>query len=132
MAALFALVTLISLIYVVLTVTTTRLYLQEVNQKLNQMLAANIVAETPLLQGGKVNHAAFEGLFHSLMVINPSIELYVIDAEGVILSYNAPLDRVKRDRVSLAPIRAFIAGTEEFPIRGDDPRRPQGRKVFSA
>ena len=131
-AALFALVTLISLIYVVLTVTTTRLYLQEVNQKLNQMLAANIVAETPLLQGGKVNHAAFEGLFHSLMVINPSIELYVIDAEGVILSYNAPLDRVKRDRVSLAPIRAFIAGTEEFPIRGDDPRRPQGRKVFSA
>ncbi len=131
-AALFALVATISLIYVALTVTTTRLYLQEVNQKLNQTLAASIVAETPLLQGGAVNQAAFEGLFHSLMVINPSIELYLIDPEGAILSYNAPPGRVQRDRVSLAPIRAFIDGAEAFPIRGDDPRDPQGRKVFSA
>jgi signal transduction histidine kinase len=131
-AALFALVASISLIYVALTVTTTRLYLQEVNQKLNQTLAASIVAETPLLQGGAVNQAAFEGLFHSLMVINPSIELYLIDPQGAILSYNAPPGRVRRDRVSLAPIRAFIEATEAFPIRGDDPRDPQGRKVFSA
>ncbi len=131
-AALFALMALISLIYVALTVTTTRLYLQEVNQKLNQTLAANIVAETPLLQGRTVNRAAFEGLFHSLMVINPSIELYLIDPEGVILFYNAPPGRVKRDRVSLAPIQAFIAGAEAFPIRGDDPRDLRRRKVFSA
>ncbi len=130
-AALFALVATISLIYVGLTVTTTRLYLQEVNQKLNQTLAASIVAETPLLQGGAVDQAAFEGLFHSLMVINPSIELYLIDAQGAILSYNAPPGRVQRDRVSLAPIRAFLAGAEAFPIRGDDPRDPKGRKVFS-
>ena len=130
-AALFTLVALISLIYVALTVTTTRLYLQEVNQKLNQTLAASIVAETPLLQGGAVNQAAFEGLFHSLMVINPSIELYLIDVEGRILSYNAPPGRVQRDRVALAPIKSFIDGAEEFPIRGDDPRDPQGRKVFS-
>ena len=88
-AALFALVATISLIYVGLTVTTTRLYLQEVNQKLNQTLAAGIVADTPLLQGGAVDKAAFEGLFHSLMVINPSIELYLIDTQGTILSYNS-------------------------------------------
>ncbi len=130
--ALFALVASISLIYVGLTVTTTRLYLQEVNQKLNQTLAAGIVAEQPLLRGGAVDQAAFEGLFHSLMVINPSIELYLIDPEGAILSYNAPPGRVRRVRVSLAPIRAFIDGSEAFPIRGDDPRDPQGRKVFSA
>jgi signal transduction histidine kinase len=131
-AALFALVALISLIYVGLTVTTTRLYLQEVNQKLNQTLAAGIVAEQPLLRGGAVDQAAFEGLFHSLMVINPSIELYLIDPEGAILSYNAPPGRVRRGRVSLAPIKAFIDGSEAFPIRGDDPRDPRGRKVFSA
>ncbi len=131
-AALFVLVASISLIYVGLTVVTTRLYLQEVNQKLNQKLAAGIVAEQPLLRGGSVDKAAFEGLFHSLMVINPSIELYLIDTEGAILSYNAPPGRVRRDRVSLAPIRAFIEGTESFPIRGDDPRDPLGRKVFSA
>jgi signal transduction histidine kinase len=130
--ALLALVSLISVIYIVLTVTTTRLYLQEVNQKLNQTLASNIVAETPLLQGGAVNQAAFGGLFHTLMVINPSIELYLLDPEGTVLAYSAPPGRVKRARVSLAPIKTFIAGGEEFPIHGDDPRNPQGSKVFSA
>ncbi len=131
-AALFALVCLISLIYVGLTVTTTRLYLQEVDQKLNQTLAANIVAETPLLQGGAVNQAALEDLFHTLMVINPSIELYLVDPEGAILAYNAPPGRVRRARISLAPVRAFLEGGEAFPIRGDDPRDRGGRKVFSA
>ena len=115
-AALFALVATIGLIYVGLTVTTTRLYLQEVNQKLNQTLAASIVAETPLLHGGAVDQAAFEGLFHSLMVINPNIELYLLDPDGAILSYNAPPGRVRRGRVSLAPIRAFIDGAEAFQV----------------
>jgi len=131
-AALFALVCTISLIYIALTVTTTRLYLQEVNQKLNRTLASNIVEEAPLLQGETVNQAALEELFHTLMVINPSIELYVVDPQGAILAYNAPPGKVKRARISLGPVRSFLAGGEEFPIRGDDPRDPRGSKVFSA
>ncbi len=131
-AALFALVCAISLIYIALTVTTTRLYLQEVNQKLNRTLAANIVKETPLLQGDAVNQAALEELFHTLMVINPSIELYVVDPQGAILAYNAPPGKVKRARISLGPVQTFLAGGEEFPIRGDDPRNPRDSKVFSA
>ena len=91
--AFLILIGLISAIYVALTLWATRLYLQEVNQKLNQTLASGIVAQTPLLQGGAVNQAAFRGLFHTLMVINPSIELYLLDPEGAILAYNAPPGR---------------------------------------
>ncbi len=130
--AFLILIGLISAIYVALTLWATRLYLQEVNQKLNQTLATGIVAQTPLLQGGAVNQAAFAGLFQTLMVINPSIELYLLDPQGAILAYNAPPGRVKRARVSVAPIEAFLGGAEELPIRGDDPRDPRGSKVFSA
>lgn len=130
--ALFVLICLISLIYIVLTVITTRLYMQEVNQKLNQTLAANIVAETPLLRSGEVNQAALEELFHTLMVINPSIEVYLVDPAGAILSYNAPPGKVTRTHISLAPITAFLTESQELPIRGDDPRDLGGEKVFSA
>lgn len=131
-AALCALVGLMSLVYLALSVYTSQLYLQEVNQKLNHGLAANILAESPLLGEGEVDEAALKALFHTLMVVNPSIEVYLVDAGGRILAYNAPPGTVKRERVALAPIERFLAGGEAFPIRGDDPRNPDGDKVFSA
>ena len=131
-AVLFGLVCALGVIYVALSVMTTRLYLQEVNQKLNHALAANIVSETALLRDGAVNQAALEELFHTLMVINPSIELYLVDPEGVILAFNAPPGNVKRARVSLEPVASFLGESAEFPILGDDPRHPSRTKVFSA
>ena len=128
---LFALIAVISVVYIVLAVATTRLYLQEVNQKLNQELARGIVAESALMPGGRVNQAAVEELFHSLRVINPAIEVYLIDPEGAILAFNAPPGKVVRVRVSRAPIADFLAGVHAFPITGDDPRDAGGAKVFS-
>jgi len=131
-AALFALICLISVSYLVLTLAATRLYLEEVNQKLNRSLAANIAGENDLVRQGVVNQAALERIFHNLMVINPSIEVYLVDPEGRILSYAAPPEKIRRRRIDLRPVRLFLDGAEEFPIRGDDPRDSGRRKVFSA
>ena len=130
--ALFALLALISLAYLALTVIATQLYQQEVSQKLNLALARHIVAETPLLNGGEVNHAELKHLFHTLMVVNPSIELYLTDAAGEILAFDAPREKVKRNTIDLGPVRHFIGGGGELPIRGDDPRDADREKVFSA
>jgi len=67
-----------------------------------------------------------------LMVINPSIEVYLLDPDGQILSYSAPKGIVVRDRVELAPVREFLEADSRLPILGDDPRDPKGNKVFSA
>ena len=64
------------------------------------------------------------------MTINPSIEIYWLDTTGAILAYSAEPAVVKRDRVALEPIRAFLAGAE-LPILGDDPRSHDARKSFS-
>ncbi|OQW30074.1 MAG: hypothetical protein A4E19_11000 [Nitrospira sp. SG-bin1] len=117
---------------ILLTLYATRLYFQEVNQKLNQTLAERIVSEQILMQEGRVNEAALKEIFHSLMVINPSIEVYLLDGRGSILTFSAPPEKVKRERISLDPIERFLSGAEDFPILGDDPRDLTRRKIFSA
>jgi two-component system OmpR family sensor kinase len=123
---------LVAILTLVLTFFTTRLYLAEVNQKLNRTLAGHLVSEEALLKDGKVNPGALKDVFHMLMVINPGIEVYLLDPRGKILAYSAPPGKVKRSRVSLIPVRAFLSGTSALPILGDDPRGPESRKVFSA
>ena len=66
-----------------------------------------------------------------LMVINPSIEIYLLDLDGNILAYSAPQDKVKRDRVDLQPVRKWLEGNVTIPLLGDDPRNPRRKKVFS-
>jgi len=108
------------------------LYQQEVAQKLNNELAAHIVAEQPLIQNREINQPALDHLFHQLMVINPSIELYLLDGQGAVIGYSAPAGKVKRSTVALAPIQQFLDGDARFPLTGDDPRNVDGHKVFSA
>ena len=108
-------------------------YSQEVNQNLNRNLAANVaVMMQPFLIDGVINEAGLEDLVHSLMVINPSIEVYLLDTEGNILSYVAPKKVVKLERVSLEPIGSFLESSPKKIIYGEDPRNPGEKKIFSA
>jgi two-component system OmpR family sensor kinase len=118
--------------YIALTLFTTKMYLQEVDQKLNQPLAEQLVTEKILMRGGKINEAALRDLFHMLMVINPNIEIYLLDPGGSILAFSAPPGTVKRKTVSLGPVKKFLNGSHPFPIFGDDPRDASRLKIFSA
>lgn len=129
--ALLALFVVTGIAYVSLTVVTTRLHLQEVTQKLHRSIAANIVKEQWLMRGDMINKAALKEIFTRLMGVNPSIEVYLLNGSGQILSYSAPAEKIKRDRVSLVPIGSFLSNTDDHPIRGDDPRSVDGQKIFS-
>jgi len=114
-------------------VQSARDYSIEVNQKLNRNLAGNTVdIVKPFLEDGKVNQEAVEDLVHSMMVINPTVEVYLLDKEGAILSYVAPEKVVKLERVSLTPIQDFLNDHRQSVIYGDDPRNPGELKIFSA
>ncbi len=116
-----------------IAVNSARNYSVEVNQKLNWNLAETTVRQIkPNFKNGEVNRGAVEDIVHSLMVINPSVEVYLLDTEGKILSYVAPEKVVKLKSVSLAPIRQFLDDTHQSIIYGDDPRNPGERKTFSA
>jgi signal transduction histidine kinase len=129
---LVGLVLLLGVLHVGSTWITTEAYIREVNQKLNLDLAEKIAEETSLIRAGSVDSAALEELFHSLMVINPSIELYLLDPGGRVLAFSAPAGKVQLESVSLEPIQRFLEVDGELPILGDNPRNPDRRKVFSA
>lgn len=108
----------------------TNRHQQEVIQKLSRDLAGHIAGHTDLISELKWNRAAVDDLFHMLMVVNPSIEVYLLDKNGHIDAHVAPPGRVQDDTVDLAPIRAFLGGAPA-PLSGDDPRDPDQGKIFS-
>ena len=118
--------------WIALTLFSTRLYQEEVDQRLNEDLAHYITQAYPLIEGGAVNQTALAELFDKLMVINPRIEVYLLDTEGRLLSYSAEPGKVKVDAVDLGPVRTWLDNDRAMPVRGDDPRNPDVRKPFSA
>lgn len=129
---LFILLCVVGLILNQLIRHSSDMYQQEVSQKLNSKLATNIVNDQLLIQGQQVNRDTLNALFDQLMVINPSIEIYLLDLQGKVMAYSAPEGKVKRSAIALGPIEEFLEQDERFPIEGDDPRDPTGQKVFSA
>jgi signal transduction histidine kinase len=130
--ALIAILAVTGAAWIALTLTSTRLYQEEVDQSLNAPLAQYIADAYPLIDGGEVNRPVLKELFDKLMVINPRIEVYLLDGEGTILAFSAESGRVTRETVDLVPVRAWIAGPDMLPLRGDDPRDTAGQKPFTA
>jgi signal transduction histidine kinase len=129
--ALFVLFCLVGAIFLVAALFSAHMYQQEVEQRLNRDLASHIVHEHILLQDGDVNPAGLEALFHDLMIINPSLEFYLLAADGKILSYSAAPGKVVREQVSLGPLQDMLDGEARLPVLGDDPRNRERKKAFS-
>ncbi|HUK99530.1 MAG TPA: sensor histidine kinase, partial [Nitrospirota bacterium] len=130
-AVLVGIFCLIGVLYILLTLYTTQMYFQEVNQKLNRTLAQNLALEQILTKDSQVNQKTLQDIFRMLMVVNPGIEVYLLDPKGTILAFSAPPGKVKRKIVSLEPLKRFLDGTSSLPILGDDPRDLKQNKIFS-
>ena len=103
----------------------------EVEQKLHVNLAEHIVHDNQLLNNGEIDKKALKHAFHSMMILGPSFEFYIIEKDGRISTYSAEDGKVKRKHIALAPLQEFIGGKTLFPIMGDDPRSQSRQKIFS-
>jgi signal transduction histidine kinase len=131
-AALFGLFLVVGGVTLVVTLVTSYLYQREVQQRIHRDLAAHIVSEELLIVDGEIAQEALKHVFHMMMVINPTIELYLLDPSGEILGYSAPPGKVKLARVNLDPVLEYVAGNPRLPIVGEDPRHPDALNIFSA
>jgi signal transduction histidine kinase len=104
---------------------------KEVIQSLSRGLAAHIAHDGALADANDINAPAVRRLFSQLMVVNPSVEVYLLDATGRVRADDAPPGHLKRDHVDLEPVNRLLSGAP-LPILGDDPRSLDKRKVFSA
>jgi len=120
-------------ITIYISVHSANKYSIEVNQRLNRGLAANMVhVIQPLMKNGVMSDEGMADIMHSMMVINPIVEVYVLDPEGKILKYVVPDKTVQLKKVNLEPIKKFLNDPEHSIIYGDDPRNPGEYKAFSA
>jgi signal transduction histidine kinase len=127
---LFSLI-LVSVIYLYISVYTAEMYFQEASQRLNQDVAKHIADENQCFLDGQANEDVLKEVFHDVMVINPSIEVYLLDKEGSILTYFAPNKKIKLTRVPLEPINEFLnVGASTF-VMGVDPKDGNMMKGFS-
>ena len=103
----------------------------EAAQKLHLHLAEYVVQNMNVFTDGHFDEERIKEAFHRIMLLGPVTELYILDPQGKILTYDAPDRKIKRSHVNLSPIKHFLQ-QEELPIVGDDPRSTSQQKIFSA
>ncbi|WP_187276327.1 sensor histidine kinase [Parahaliea maris] len=111
---------------------SSRRYHEEVTQRLNGAIAMYVTEQTTLIRDGAVNRTELERLAERAMIINPSVEVYLLDRRGHILGHALPPESVQAETVDLGPVKRLIDGRAQPPVYGTDPRSPGLEKVFSA
>ncbi|MEM9929218.1 MAG: ATP-binding protein [Bacteroidota bacterium] len=129
-----ALLLVVGTAYVMVSSYISEDYLAEMNQQLYGGIAEHTVQEVTPLVNGTVDTSEIQEIMESMMIINPSVEVYLLQPDGEIITYVAPYKRVVLDKVDLEPVKTFIAAKDgERPfIKGDDPRHPDKENIFSA
>jgi signal transduction histidine kinase len=105
----------------------------EVDQLLNREYATNISGELLAITSEDPTGKEIKEAIHYMMVLNPNVEIYLLDSEGLILSYFTGEGKtIKRDRIDPKPLELFQASNGYDSILGDDPRTDNEMKPFSA
>lgn len=141
----FLLLSLIGVSYMLITDYYANTLFLETNQRLHYNLADHLVEEkfkneSPFLENGEPNSDLFGNIMHEMMAVNRNIEVYLLDTLGLV-QYCVVLEKFEYQKntikVDLEPINEFIGQKDQTSgnfkiIKGDDPRDPGTRKIFSA
>lgn len=116
----------------IITITLARRYADESMQKLNANVASHMLNHVKPFVNGKLNEEAVETIMRSMMAVNPSLEVYIIDPQGKMLASVVLHKEVGPTTISVAPIKKFIEDKGTSLVYGDDPRNAGKPKIFSA
>ena len=122
----------LSAVYLYIAVWTAEMYYQEAVQKMGSQIAPQIVSENEFFAEGKPDQEVLKKLFHDIMVINPGLEVYLLDVDGKILTYYAPDKKILLESVDLAPVKEFVANEGKTFVMGNNPRKPDAHTTFTA
>ncbi len=111
---------------------------QESLQRLSHGLAQHIVEHWPEVTESKTTSqsaesgelAAREALLSMVMVVNPGIQIYILDARAKVTAFIGDASLVREPQVDMNTINQFLDGAA-LPIRGTDPMGSGERRIFS-
>jgi signal transduction histidine kinase len=115
---------------------SARAYFIESTQKLNAPIARYMAESTDLVTGDRIDTQALAELAERIMIINPSVELYLLDTQGNVIAQAANANRIAPIQVDLEPVVDFLslneAATTVDTVLGDNPLNPDEKRAFSA
>jgi signal transduction histidine kinase len=123
----------LGVVQTLVSVHSSMRFIDESDQKLNLNLARDLAKEFMPFLKDSIAYGDIMHTMHYMMVMNPRVEIYLLDGSGKILAFFAePGKTVKKDHVDLRPIQKFLHSAHDMPIEGDDPRNIGQKKIFSA
>ena len=129
---LIALLFVTAIVYSALSYSLTRQRIMGDLQRENAKLAGNLVTEIPQTLAGDIDRQYIKQLFHLMVIVNPDVELYFLDMDGVITSTSVDESTLLTNQVPLKPLRDFLQGdSSRFPLFAQDPREPDSPVTFS-
>ncbi|MBF6057500.1 sensor histidine kinase [Thiomicrorhabdus heinhorstiae] len=121
-----------SVVYLFVSYGMAHYYLQQVQTRIHLNMADTLIEDHRLVEHGKLDESAVSKTFERYMLLNPSLQIYLLDQQGNILRYAADKKKILRSQVSMQPIKAMLNQPDsgKWPL-GDDPRSLQEKKPFS-
>lgn len=113
----------------------------EFTQKLNRPIAMYMAENVEWVKEGRLDPKALESLAPHIMMINPSVEVYLLDASGrvvaPVLDDNNDVNNEETtlaratSTVDLVPVQRYLNEEIAYPIRGNNPAKPGENGIFS-
>ena len=128
----FALITILGVLFAALTHYATTHYHLASTQLLNKDVAAHIAKFASPYDRNGINKRKADSVFKNVMVLNPSTVVYFLDSAGNIMDFYGPKKEIKLWKISLENINKYILSEGQEYIKSPDPKDPSNDKIFSA
>lgn len=128
----FSVITVLGILFIVITYLATTNYHQASTQLLNKDVAAHIAEFTSPFDKDGINKQKADSVFHDAMVLSPSAEVYFLDTAGKVIAFHAPQAEIRLWTIPLANINKYIATQGQEYMKAPDPKDPSHPKIFSA
>jgi signal transduction histidine kinase len=117
----------------VIAYDASRHLFDEVEQLLNREYATSIAQELQPLVSAGFSEGNIYNAIHYMMVLNPMVEIYLLNEEGLVLAYfTHPHEELIQNKIPIGPIETFIRSEGYEAVLGCDPRTVDSKKPFSA
>ncbi|OZG70243.1 hypothetical protein BTA51_26955 [Hahella sp. CCB-MM4] len=120
--------------FMALAVWSSDRYHQEATQRRHWGLAQYILEHLPaplFSSQGEVDQSVLETIAHNTMMINPSVEVYLLNTDGEVLGHALPDLEVVPVGVDMAPVMEFMSSSAVLPVFGQNPRDQATKSIFS-
>lgn len=131
-AIFLAILLVLSVVYIYIIAFSAEMYFQEANQRLSKPIAQRLLNHYQPVVEHRLDSTRLEEIFTIQKMFNPSIEVYVLDTTGKILSHCPTNTKVCRMAVSILPVKKFVMEKKPSFLTGDDPKYWTVEKTFSA